>query len=299
MDKNKKVYAVKKGRKTGIFDSWKECEKQIKGFSGAEYKSFSNLSDAKEYLDFNRSENKYFKEYEEAQMVAYVDGSYDSISNFYGSGVVILFNAEKFTLQSKGNDPSLVDMRNVAGEIIGAQMAMDFALEHSVKSLNIIYDYEGIEKWCTNAWEAKKVGTKQYKEHYLNVSKKIDVRFTKVKAHSGNVYNEEADKLAKNSLTKPKENNQIVLDEIKIDNQEVIKETKKTNSKMEVQYNVRFLEKTISSDNLLNDFKNEWKRKGRKINEIHKLEFHINVEKNSIELIIHTINGVEKKEIFI
>ena len=31
-------YAVKAGRKTGVFTTWEECEIQVKGFSGAEYK---------------------------------------------------------------------------------------------------------------------------------------------------------------------------------------------------------------------------------------------------------------------
>jgi len=36
----KKIYAVQKGKKTGIFNTWEECQKQINGFSGAIYKSF-------------------------------------------------------------------------------------------------------------------------------------------------------------------------------------------------------------------------------------------------------------------
>ncbi len=47
MAKNKKkYYVVWEGKQTGIFDSWKECEKHIKGVAGAKYKSFSTLSEA-------------------------------------------------------------------------------------------------------------------------------------------------------------------------------------------------------------------------------------------------------------
>ena len=35
-----KYYVVWKGRKPGIYTSWAECEAQVKGFTGAEYKSF-------------------------------------------------------------------------------------------------------------------------------------------------------------------------------------------------------------------------------------------------------------------
>ena len=42
----KKYYVVWKGRKTGVFTSWAECEKQVKGFVGAQYKSFDHESEA-------------------------------------------------------------------------------------------------------------------------------------------------------------------------------------------------------------------------------------------------------------
>lgn len=35
-----KYYVVWKGRRTGIFENWEACQRQIRGFSGAQYKSF-------------------------------------------------------------------------------------------------------------------------------------------------------------------------------------------------------------------------------------------------------------------
>lgn len=47
MDMTKeKYYVVWKGRKTGIFTSWAECEKQVKGYLGAEFKAFDRRHDA-------------------------------------------------------------------------------------------------------------------------------------------------------------------------------------------------------------------------------------------------------------
>lgn len=45
-----KIYAVKVGRKTGLFYSWEECEKSVKGYKGTIYKSFSREEEAKNYL---------------------------------------------------------------------------------------------------------------------------------------------------------------------------------------------------------------------------------------------------------
>ena len=39
----KKYYAVRTGRKTGVFMAWAECQKQVMGFSGAEIKRFSTM----------------------------------------------------------------------------------------------------------------------------------------------------------------------------------------------------------------------------------------------------------------
>jgi ribonuclease HI len=46
----KKLYCVKHGRKTGIFQTWDECESYVKGFPGAQYKSFQTASEAQEYM---------------------------------------------------------------------------------------------------------------------------------------------------------------------------------------------------------------------------------------------------------
>lgn len=45
MAKNK-FYVVWNGRKTGIFTTWSECEKQVKGYPGARFKSFSTKEEA-------------------------------------------------------------------------------------------------------------------------------------------------------------------------------------------------------------------------------------------------------------
>ena len=46
----KKYYAVKVGKKTGIFYSWPECEEAVKGYPGAQYKGFVSEDEAEAYL---------------------------------------------------------------------------------------------------------------------------------------------------------------------------------------------------------------------------------------------------------
>lgn len=42
MAKKQKYYVVWQGNQPGIYDSWAECEKQIKGVAGAKYKSYES-----------------------------------------------------------------------------------------------------------------------------------------------------------------------------------------------------------------------------------------------------------------
>ena len=50
MAKHQKFYVVWKGRKLGIFDTWEECDAQVKGFAGAEHKSFESREEAEQAL---------------------------------------------------------------------------------------------------------------------------------------------------------------------------------------------------------------------------------------------------------
>ena len=42
----KKIYAVRKGRQTGLFTTWAECQKQVTGYAGARFKGFTNAEEA-------------------------------------------------------------------------------------------------------------------------------------------------------------------------------------------------------------------------------------------------------------
>lgn len=53
MAKKSKYYVVWNGRKTGVFDSWKDCEESVKGFEGATYKSFDSLEQAQKAFNDN------------------------------------------------------------------------------------------------------------------------------------------------------------------------------------------------------------------------------------------------------
>lgn len=193
-----KYYAVRKGRETGIFETWDECSQQVIGYKGAEFKKFTSLYDAKTYIKNGVCLSKVYSpdKIKENEMIAYVDGSYNDQTKVVGYGVVI------FTVNGKKRYQGTASMetvghRNVSGEIEGALFAMRKAIELNKEKLILHFDYAGIEKWAHGDWRTNHPLTKSYKKEFNKINNVLDVIFIKVKAHSGDVYNDEADQLAK------------------------------------------------------------------------------------------------------
>lgn len=222
----KKYYAVRVGKTPGVYLTWEACKEQVDGYTGALHKSFSSMEEAQEYVNGGTelpasatggwpggdssqreggSPDKGCSPVESVspgrgEAVAYVDGSYNAETRDYSCGVVLLLGNEEIRIAQKGENPDLASMRNVAGEILGAEAAMKKALELGIKKLSIYHDYQGIASWCLGEWKTNREGTKAYKEYYESIRNEIEIQFVKVKGHSGDKYNDLADELAKSVI---------------------------------------------------------------------------------------------------
>lgn len=202
-------YAVKVGRLTGIYKSWEECEKQIKGFSRAKFKKFTTLDEANDFLlskitvskatDSNVADN--FE-------VVYTDGS--SLGNGKSG------SRAGYGLFFKDDDPRNKGYR-LEGDIQTNQrselMAAIKALEIVESSTNLLirtdsnYLVRGmnswIKSWKLNEWNIPVKNMDLFKRLDKIVTERTGmVRFEYVKAHSGIYGNEMADKLAKEGALK-------------------------------------------------------------------------------------------------
>lgn len=154
-------------------------------------------------VESNISELKSIKVYDTQ---VYVDGSYNKDKNLTGAGVVVVLNDEvlkkSFRVETEEGHSW-----NVNGECHAALESLRICSGISTiqgktvlsKNVTINYDYEGIEKWITKEWKAKSKIARQYFSSFNDLVEKYDIKvtFNKVKAHSGDIYNEVADKLAK------------------------------------------------------------------------------------------------------
>ncbi len=218
--KAKKFYAVRKGRTPGIYLTWDDCKAQVNGFGGAEYKGFSDIADAAEYLGINSSNTDSYDGMEGGSageisfgtVKAYIDGSYDEAGCRYSCGVVIIRpgsdgGREIEKLSSVSDNAENAKYHNVAGEIMGSRLAIDYCLKNGIKAVTIYHDYEGIGAWADRRWKTNNPLTAGYAKFVAEARKTMDIKFIKVKGHAGNRYNELADRLAGEALkeTTPEE----------------------------------------------------------------------------------------------
>ena len=125
---------------------------------------------------------------------AYVDGAYAggrcawAVIILDGGAVVARFASRMTDMHE-----TLANQRNVASEMKAAMMAAAWARTNDVQ-VHIYHDYEGVSKWPTGEWGAGNEWTQKYRD-YMRDHEAVD-GYTHVKAHSGDKWNERADRMA-------------------------------------------------------------------------------------------------------
>ena len=209
----KNFYAVRVGKKPGIYKTWPECQANTSGYPGAVFKGFETLAEAEDFMALDTGVNSTITTPETGsssnigvenlpKVYAFTDGSYNISTKVYGFGGFLHYSDTKpdIEIRGNGNDPDEAVSRNVAGEVHGAVAAMHKAVELGLKEMTLFYDYEGVEKWPTRLWKTNKKISMFYVEEYDSMKDKLKVNFVHVKAHTGIPGNEEADRIAKEEV---------------------------------------------------------------------------------------------------
>ena len=209
----KKFYAVKRGRKTGLYTVWAECAAQVKGFQGAVYKGFMTEDEARAWLggaDARTEQPRAAAEMAassapDADYIIHTDGS--CLRNPGGAGgwaAVIETTATGAVEEKSGGDPETTNNRM---ELTAALMALTAVPEGARVALYTDSQYlkNAFTKFWLPAW--KKRGWKKADgEPVLNQDLWVQldaafaarqVQFHWVKGHAGNPRNERCDALAR------------------------------------------------------------------------------------------------------
>ena len=209
----KKFYAVKRGRKTGLYTVWAECAAQVKGFQGAVYKGFMTEDEARAWLggaDARAEQPRAAAEMAapsapDADYIIHTDGSCLRNPGGAGGWAAVIETAATGAVEEKsGGDPETTNNRM---ELTAALMALSAVPEGARVALYTDSQYlkNAFTKFWLPAW--KKRGWKKADgEPVLNQDLWVQldaafaarqVQFHWVKGHAGNPRNERCDALAR------------------------------------------------------------------------------------------------------
>ena len=222
----KKFYAVRVGRKTGIFRTWDDCRAQVEGFGGARYKGFLTEAEAHAWLGEAQPLSALFagKKAPAARRAplrasdaqtgevleddadlchVYTDGSCLRNPNGPGGWAVCIVRGGEVAETLSGGDPSTTNNRM---EMTAAIEALRHLPKHEplVLSTDSQYLKNGITKWIFSwkrrGWKKADGSPVLNQELWQALDSLIDGRriiFRWVKGHAGHKYNEICDMLAK------------------------------------------------------------------------------------------------------
>lgn len=132
-----------------------------------------------------------------------VDGSYRNWITSYGivirkeGNVIKEISGIVDSAQVKGS-------HQIAGEIKAVTEAIKWCRKNKIHEVTIYYDYKGLEKWAKGLWKTKKVISKEYAD-FMKVDN-VEIKWVKIKSHSGKKWNEYADRLAIKAIKEKNKN---------------------------------------------------------------------------------------------
>jgi len=196
-------YAVRVGRNPGVYDNWPACNNEVKGYYGAQFKKFITYEEALKFID----KKELSSSVDELQI--YTDGSFNNgISSW---AAVYVKNDQKIKEES-----GLVNGKysNNTGELTAILKAVESVndsesvtilsdSEYAVKSLTI-----WIQGWEKNGWRTSN-GQEVKNQHilrpiYEQLKVKPNIKLVHIRGHNGNKWNETADRLAGDEISRQK-----------------------------------------------------------------------------------------------
>jgi ribonuclease HI len=216
----KKVYAVAVGLQTGIFETWPEAEKQVKGCAGAKFKGFTDRAEAEAWLlnpQYSHAPAKKSSASKTApptpqgrtgEINIYTDGGCSNNPGPGGYGAILV---------SDGHEQEISGGFRLTTNNRMELMACIVALQHLKERNRPItvwsdssYVVNGISKGWARGWR-QRGWIKSDKQPAVNpdlwaelleLVEAMDVTFQWVRGHAGHPLNERCDQLAVAALKK-------------------------------------------------------------------------------------------------
>jgi ribonuclease HI len=190
-------YAIKRGYNTGIYDTWSECQAQIKNYKFPIFRKFLNIEDARDFMEEKPAEKN-------QRYQLWTDGSSDN-STYSSCAFIIVYDNQVIHQDCKILDKPYTNSHGEVEAIFWGleYLSKNFTKEELINNIIVYSDSEFSIK-TLNIWGEKRTEKEWDKKAYslefkeiLILKKKFGISFEWVKAHVGNKYNEMVDRLAK------------------------------------------------------------------------------------------------------
>ena len=205
-------YAVANGKQCGIYNTWKECQENVKGYKCAKYKKFDNENDAKIFIqEFGSTQIK--DKNVEPHYYVYMDGACSKNGTIEAtSGIGVYFGEDDPRNISKKVDDKPTNNVAELNAMITAFNIVKNDLDEG-KIITFVSDSEYAIKCATcygktqqsGNW-AKDIPNKELvKILYEYCKNYVNLQFLHIKAHTNNddihsIGNHNADLLARKSI---------------------------------------------------------------------------------------------------
>ena len=222
----KKYYAVKRGRKTGVFTVWAECAAQVQGFQGAVYKGFMTEAEARDWLDgavdsaapraaksgaaAKKSSALTVEEPMDADYIIHTDGS--CLRNPGGAGGWAAVIETVATGNVEERSGGAAETTNNRMELTAALMAVTsvpegarIALYTDSQYLKNAFTKFWLPAWKKRGWKKADGAPVLNQDLWMQLDAAFAARrvvFHWVKGHAGNPRNERCDELARSEAEK-------------------------------------------------------------------------------------------------
>lgn len=191
-------YSVFKGFHKGIYRSWKDCEKEVKGYKGAIYKKFKTENEAKVFLKDGLT-----KEDKNDIMKVYTDGSCINNGKKGSKGGIGVYFGENDD-RNVSKNINLEKVTNNIAELSAVNEALDI-LDSYDDDIIVYTDSKYVILCCTSYGDKQNISNWQneipnkslVREVYDKLKRKNNISLEYVRGHNNNYGNEMADKLAK------------------------------------------------------------------------------------------------------
>ena len=176
-------YAVRRGKVPGVYTSWEECQKQLKGFKGNCYKGFFTQEEAENFL--------IDKQPKFCEAVAYTSGGYNIYTDHYGWCGILVFQDKKYTVKGTSNDER-VKSWSFAGKVKAVEETINKAISLGIKSLKIFQDLHLLVNLALKLNRPKLDSSREFVKFIDSKSKLIDLEFEYMSKNEKNPFMSES-----------------------------------------------------------------------------------------------------------